>query len=147
MPEKQALGMRHGLLAVNEDENNCMELWGRCGAWVALVGQGSRNRAPTGGSLGRGTGDRGREGRKVQMSVGARPGAAGPGKGEGAQMSPFCPEMHGAAAGGGCKHSAAHFRVPRVPWGSFGEEGMVSRPHLTYPGLIPAGPWCQPGVP
>lgn len=28
MPEKQALGMRHGLLAVNEDENNCMDLWG-----------------------------------------------------------------------------------------------------------------------
>lgn len=117
MPEKLALGMRHDLMAVNEEENNCMDCWGRCGASMALAGLGSRNRAHPGGSLGQGIGDMGHEGRKVLMVVVGQARCSW-GKGEGAQMAPFCPEMLGAAAGGGCKLSAAHVPTPRVPWGS-----------------------------
>lgn len=125
---------------------------------VALVGQGSRSHAHTGGSFA-GTGERSCEGRRrLCNSLQDRtrevewlcwcwrwlgPGAAGPGEGEGAQMvGHLSARKHSLLhQDWGAQHSCADFPVPRIPWGSFWEEGVMSQPtpDPTWDPFLPRG--------
>lgn len=71
-----------------------------------------------------------------------------PGQGTrtGHRWLPFCQEVPDAAAALGGKHSCADFLVPRVPWGSSREEGIVSQAAPDPPGVIPPCPRGRRGA-
>lgn len=134
-------------------------MWEALGPAEVSVGQGSRSSGHTAESLERGAGHGGHKGRSVSEPF--------PGVHRGRQpclqllegAQPCCIQTEAEGNVHGCSLSArkcptlqldweaqcscASFPVPTVPWGAFGEEGMVSRPHLTPPGT-PSSP--GPGV-